>query len=178
MKKLLPWFAVLVLLMVIFGTVYGVVQQAQRNDANYPQIQLAEDTAVQLNRHDPFLDFAGDKRVDMAASLAPFTIIYNKQAKPVSGTGYLNGRLPQVPKDMLEAARGKEYHAVTWQPQPKVRIAAVTVAAKDSYVLSGRNLREVEKNETTTLQLSLLGGIAAMFMLAVVFVLSGLTEDY
>ncbi len=41
MKKFLPWALALVVLLVVFGTIYTAVQQAQRSDANYSQIQLA-----------------------------------------------------------------------------------------------------------------------------------------
>jgi hypothetical protein len=79
----------------------------------------------------------------------------------------------------LQAAKGKDYYAVTWEPKNDTRIAAVTVAGKDYYVLSGRNLNEVEKNENRTLLLSLLGGIISVILLGVIFVASGgLTEDY
>lgn len=177
MKKLLPWFAVLVLLIVAFATLYGVVQQSQRSDANYPQIQLAEDAASALNHGDtPYVITQGN--VDVSTSLAPFMIIYNKSGRVVSSSGYLNGQVPKAPIGILSAAMGKNYHAVTWQPEHGIRIAAVSVAAKDYYVLEGRSLKEVEKNESTTLQLSLIGGIAALILLGLVFVLSGLTEDY
>ncbi len=80
---------------------------------------------------------------------------------------------------MLTDSKNKAYNEVTWEPKKNVRIAAITVAAKDYYVLSGRSLREVEKNEARTLQLVLLGGVLSMMLLGLVFVLSGIsTEDY
>ncbi len=178
MRKLLPWLLVLATLVVLFGTVYTVVQQAQRSDANYPQIQLAEDAAAALKHGEVPLGLVYGN-VNIATSLAPFTIIYDKTGRVENGSGYLNGHVPKVPLGILSAAKGKEYNAVSWQPQKDVRIAAVTVAAKDYYVLSGRSLREVEKNETRTLQFALLGGIVSMILLAVVFVLNGIsTEEY
>jgi hypothetical protein len=175
-KKLLPWFAAFLLLVVVFGTTYITVQQAQRSDANYPQIQIAEDTASSLNRLDDFA-LPLDGHVDMAKSLAPFTLVYDKHGKLYGGTGYLGDKAPEAPLGILKAAEGKDYHAVTWQPRSDVRIAAVTVAAKNYYVLSGRNLKQVEKNETLTLQLSLLGGLAALVLFCLVFILSDLTAD-
>lgn len=177
MKKLLPWLASLAILVVGFGTIYGAVQQAQRSDANYPQIQMAEDTAYSLNKGEPAFDSVYGN-VDMGRSLAPFTIIYDKKGNVVHGTGNMDGRVPKAPLGILQAAKGKQYYAVTWQPKNDVRIAAVTVAGKDYYVLSGRNLKEVEKSENTTLLISLLGGIIAVILLAFIFVVSGgLTED-
>jgi hypothetical protein len=178
MKKLLPWLASLAILVVGFGTVYGAVQQSQRSDANYPQIQMAEDTAAEL-QHGEFAAAQLAPNIDVAKSLAPFTIIFDKSGKVTQGSGYLNGKVPKAPLGILAAAKGKDYNAVTWQPQKGVRIAAITVAGKDYYVLSGRNLKEVEKNENRTLLLALLGGIVSVILLAFIFVVSGgLTEDF
>ena len=174
MKKLLPWFAAFLLLVVIFGTMYTVVQQSERRDANYPQIQLAEDTAAKLNQGADPKQLVGGT-VDMAASLASFTIIYGKSGQVIGGSGYLHGKLPTIPYGVLAAAQGKDYHFVSWQPEPDVRIAAVSVAAKGYFVLSGRSLKEVEKNEAKTFQLSLLGGVIATLMLGAVYFLSEYT---
>lgn len=177
MKKLLPWLASLLILVVGFGTIYAAVQQNQRSAANSPQIQMAEDAANGLDKGELAAVLVGP-RVDMDKSLAPFTIIYNKKGEAVLGSGYLNGKVPKVDKDVLEAAKDKDYNAVTWEPKEGVRIAAVAVEAKDYYVLSGRNLREVEHNESETLQIVLLGLIVSVILLGAVFVLSGLNEEY
>lgn len=175
MKSIISKLAMAGIVVVIFGTLYAVVQQAQRNDANYPQIQIAEDTAADLN-HAQAPTVYGD--VDMQTSLASFTIIYDKAGRVVVGSGYIKGKVPKAPLGILTAAKGHEYHAVTWQPEKNVRLAAVSVAAKDYYVLSGRSLREVEKNETQTLQLAVAGGIIALLLLAVAIVAKLLRNEY
>lgn len=176
MKQLLPWFAALALVIVTFGTIYIVAQQLLRANANYPQIQMAEDTANALDRGDPPIVLVYSD-VDINQSLAPFSIIYDKNGKVVQGSGKIDGKVPTAPFGILQAADKKDYHTVTWQPTPSARIAAVTVKSKSYYVLSGRSLREVEKNDTLALQLSLIGAIIAMALFAAVFVLSGYTED-
>jgi hypothetical protein len=177
MKRLFPWLMIVGLLVVMFGTMYVAVQQSQRSDANSPQIQLAEDAATALNLGDSPAAVIGST-VDMSKSLAPFMIVFDKSGKAVAGSGYLDGTVPKVPVGVLTASKGKDYHAVTWQPQPGVRIAAVTVSAKNYYVLSGRSLTEVEKNETRTLQISLLGGVVALMLLGTVFVLGTIHGGY
>jgi hypothetical protein len=163
-KKLHSWITAAIIIVIFFGTIYVVVQQSQRRDANYPQIQLAGDTAATLNStNNPSAIVSG--RVDMNSSLAPFTIIYNYSGQIVAGNGYLNGHIPSVPLGVLQAAKNKTYSAVTWQPQNSVREAAVTVAAHNYYIVSGRSLTEVEKNETATLSLSLLGCFLALAVL-------------
>ncbi len=176
MKQYLPWLASLALILVAFGTIYTVAQQSQRSEANYPQIQIAQDAAYALDHGDTPLELTHDV-VNISSSLAPFTIIYDKDGRLISSSGYINGKTPVIPKDSLTAAKGKDYSAVTWQPQKNVRIAAVTATSKNYYVLSGRSLKEVEKNETTTLQLVLLGGAIAVMLLGFVYVLSGMSTD-
>jgi hypothetical protein len=171
MKKQFPWFGAAVVLIIIFGTMYGVVQQAQRHAANSPQIQIAEDTAAALNKGTKPAALAAGK-VSLNASLAPFTIIYDKSGRIVAGNGYLDGRVPSVPYGVLRAANNQAYHFVTWQPQDGVRIAAVTVVADNYYALSGRSLKEVEANENVTFQFVLLGGIASLVVIGTSWALS------
>jgi hypothetical protein len=164
-KRYITFLAGVGMLIVIFGTIYAAVQQSQRSAANYPQIQMAADTAAQIDRgHDPHVASTLSP-VDMDGSLAPFTIIYDQKGKVVSGSGYLGKKVPKAPLGILKDARGKDYNAVTWQPKEGVRIAAVTVAAKKYYVLSGRSLTEVEKNENKTFWLTFVGGVIAIIIL-------------
>ncbi|MGH7192333.1 MAG: hypothetical protein ACREJM_02225 [Candidatus Saccharimonadales bacterium] len=174
MKKQINLVAIAAVLVIIFGTIYAAVQQGQRRDANYPQIQMAEDTAAQIDANkDPHAaSLLGP--VDMSSSLAPFTIVYDGKGNVVAGSGYLGKKVPKAPLDMLKASKGKTYHAVTWQPQTGVRIATVTVAAEvqgkkttqDYYVMSGRSLTEVEKNENRTLWIAVAGGILSLLVVA------------
>lgn len=95
MKKLITVLAVIGIIVIVFGTMYGIVQQAQRNDANYPQIQMAEDTAALIGGGtDPYVASTLSP-VNMKSSLAPFTIVYDKKGNVVSGSGYLNGKVPR-----------------------------------------------------------------------------------
>jgi hypothetical protein len=168
MKRYVTWGGAVVTLVIIFGTLFGVVQQAQRMDANMPQIQLAEDTATSLNNGiDP--NSLAQGTVDINKSLAPFIVIYDKKGAVVATSGFLNHGLPHAPLGILQASNGTDYHAITWQPQADIRIAAVTVSANKYYVLSGRSLKEVEKNETKSLALACAGGIATLFVLAGVY---------
>lgn len=176
-KQLINFVAALAILVVIFGTMYAVVQQSQRRDANYPQVQMAEDTAAQLKGGvDPYVASTLSP-VDMQASLAPFTIVYDFKGNVVSGSGYLDKKVPKAPLGLLEASKGTTYHAVTWEPKGGVRIAAVVVPAqvtskkttKTYYVLSGRSLTEVEKNENKTLLITVVGGVLSLLIAAGAF---------
>jgi hypothetical protein len=170
MKRIIPWLGAALILVIIFGTIYGVVQQSQRSAANQPQIQIAEDTSAYLNKgFDPRLLAQG--HVNMNTSLAPFVIIYDKTGRIVAGNGYLNGRIPKAPLGVLTSSIGQPYNAVTWQPQEDARVASVTVSANKYYVLSGRSLTEVEKNEDLTLQNSAIDGLLALVVLGGTYLL-------
>lgn len=176
MKKLIPWLGVVVIILLVFGTIYTVAQQAGRSAANSPQIQIAEDAAAQLNRGDqPVIVASG--QVDIETSLAPFTIVYDKAGKVVSGSGYIRGETPKAPMGILAAARGRDYHAVTWEPKNGVRIAAVTVAADKYYVLSGRSLKLTENQASTTLLLSALGCLASLVVVGVLYVVARMIPE-
>lgn len=170
MKPRITIATIVGLLVIIFGTIYVVVQQAQRNDANYPQIQLAEDQATQITRNNNPYVASAMAPVDMKSSLAPFVIVYDHSGKVVSGSGYLNGKVPKPPAGILSEAKGQAYNAVTWQPGNGVRIAAVTVTANNYYVLSGRSLTEVEKNESETFKLTFVGGMLSLLVLVAALV--------
>src|SRR5665213_1473164 len=110
MRKYIPWLAAALILVIVFGSLYGVVQQSQRTEANSPQIQLAEDAATALNNG---VNPTVNGHTDMAHSLSTFVIIYDLQGKVVSGSGYLNNSVPTAPDGILTAAKGHTYHAIT-----------------------------------------------------------------
>jgi len=176
MNRLLQWLLVLIMITVFFGTIYGALQQAQRNDANWPQIQMSEDIAAKLDDKANPQVVLTDK-VDIARSLKPFSVIYDKQGKPVAASGFLNDKQPKIDKGVLENSKDKDYNAVTWKPTDKTRIAAVVVESKDYYVLSGRSLEEVEKNENTTLLITGLGWLVSIFLFAGIFVLNSFRSN-
>ena len=147
---------------IMFVTLYVTAQQVLRTNANWPQIQIAEDVAAQLNNNNLTPQSLIGNSVDMSKSLASFTSIYDVTGRTVTGSGYLDGQVAVPPKGILTSAEGQPYNAVTWQPKSGVRIAAVVVKAKNYYVLSGRSLVEVEKNEGQILTITLVGGLLSL----------------
>lgn len=164
MKQLAKHYSLILtigVLTVIFGTIYVVGQQILRQDANDPQIQLAQDIAQKLNAGGQPTDI-DNSMVNMATSLAPFIIIYDKAGVVVAGSGYLNGNLPTVPLGVLQHSTNAAFNAVTWEPAASVRIASVTVSANNYYVLSGRSLKQVEARESTIMELALFGWLVTV----------------
>lgn len=167
------WISAASLLVIVFGTIYAAVQQMQRNDADYPQVQLAYDAADSLERGAPPMALSDGAvgSVAMESSLDPFVVVYDANGKPVGGNGYLYGNLPRIPMGVLTAACGHDYHRVTWQPASGVRIAAVAVAADKYYVVSGRSLQLVERNIQRTFVIALFGGAVSLAVVSVALIL-------
>lgn len=168
MRRLVPWLAAAAIIVMIFGTIYTAVQQSQRSDAKMPQIQIAEDTAQRLDHGIKLADL-DTQNIDISSSLDPFYIVYTKSGQPAAGTGYLGDAFPLPPFGVLQAANGKPYSSVTWQPNSSTRIAVVVVAANNYYVLSGRSLAVVEQNEMRTMLISSLGCLASLVILGAAF---------
>jgi hypothetical protein len=147
--------------------VYATVQQVYRQNANDPQIQMAEDAAFALDDGAMVGQIVPTQKVDVSRSLAPFYLIFDATQKPVGLSGILNGDMPQLPDGVLDYAEQNGEHRLAWEPQSGVRIAAVIVPYKDGFVLAGRSLREVELRESqlaTFTRLTWILALAAIFI--------------
>ena len=164
------WLPFAVVITAFSMLVYASVQQAYRQGANDPQIQMANDMADALNTASSIDSVLPPEKIFFAKSLAPFYLIYDAAGMPVAGTGILDGKLPDIPKGVLDAAKESGENRRTWQPQDHVRIAAVVVPYKDGFVLAGRNLREVELREAQVSQFAVVTWIFAMLGTLVVIV--------
>lgn len=170
MKKYVQWLAVVVILTIVFASMYALVQQDLRQSANDPQVQLAYDAASNLASGSTLEQVVPDKR-DVSSSLAPFLVIYDKSGKAVAGSGTIDGKLPVMPLGALKMADSQGYNAVTWEPKDGVRLAAVAVSGKDYYVVSARSLFLVEKREDQTMLIATAGwGVSILIFLTVLAV--------
>jgi hypothetical protein len=153
MKKwgyVVSWLPMGVVVTLMSLMVYGAVQQSIRLGANIPQIQMAEDAALDIVRGIAPQAVLPKQNVDIAASLAPFMIIYDDSGQILASTAVLDAGVPELPAGVLDLAREKKEDRVTWEPKKGVRSAAVVVryvGDKPGFVLAGRSLREVEKLE-------------------------------
>jgi hypothetical protein len=159
------WLPLACAISVMSLTIDLAVQQNFRMSANDPQIQIAEDAARSIGsgtQNVPAQPAANP--VDIAASLAPFSVFYDDQGRPISGTGMLNGKLPSLPAGIFEFVRQNGEERVTWQPRPGVRSAIVVERIRGGgFVMAGRSLREVELRERNLDYQCLLGGGGALF---------------
>lgn len=161
------WFSAVLVITIIFGTMYVASQQVMREDANDPQIQLAEDTAAELNSGEQPSNVVSGK-VDINNSLAPFVLIYNKAGTIEAGNGYLDGVLADgAPYGTMEASASAPYTTVTWSPYSNLKIASVSVTADNYYVFSGRSLAQVGIREKLVLRITALGWIISILILII-----------
>jgi hypothetical protein len=118
MRRTIGWLTAAVIVSLIFGSVYVTFQQLGRRSANAAAAAAAQ---VQLIGSDtvpsPRLEFNPDRGV--------FIIIYGPHDEPESGTATLQGSLPVLPAGVLQTARTAGVDAVTWQPEPSLRMAVV-----------------------------------------------------
>ncbi len=146
---------------VIFLVTYATVQQTYRSVANDPQIQIARDINSKLEQGKPVDNFFIDT-IEMTSSLSVFNVLYDPEGKPVRSSGYLQKKMPEIPPGVFEFARKNGEHAVTWQPQPGVRMAMVIVRSSAfpvGFVASGRSLQEVEIREYNLITIIFFGWI-------------------
>jgi hypothetical protein len=167
-RSLRVWLPIAVAVTLLSGLVYTLVQQDLRQTANDPQIQMAEDTAAQLAAGAAATSLVPSARVDIAASLATFIIIYDHNGRVSASSAMLDGTTPALPAGVLSSARTSGEDTVTWEPRSGVRVAAVVVPVRTGgSVLAGRSLREVELRESDLLGAT---ALAWLFILGAVAV--------
>ena len=170
MRKYLLWLGGAIIITVAFGTIYVISQQMLRLNANDPQIAQAQDIVSQLNSG---VDPNGlTDVVHLQSSLTPALIISDKKGKVVSSSAKIDNKNPQVPLGMLKASDNVEYNAVTWEPKENLRLASVTVSAKQYYVTGVRSLKEVESRISKVFQLAVAGWGISMMVYSVTFILA------
>jgi len=170
------WLPLAVLVTVICGLVYVAVQQVLRQDANDPQIQMAEDAAAALSRGEPLASVLPAGQVDIARSLAPFMMVFDGDGKVLASSGLLHDQNPSLPQGVLGYTEQHGQDRITWQPEPGVRIATVVARLdgdQSGFVLVGRSLREVEVRES---QAQTIAGIVWLVALASTLVTVAISE--
>jgi energy-converting hydrogenase Eha subunit F len=159
------WLSLAILISGLAWLPYGLVQQDLRQNANDPQIQLAEDSAAKLNAGQQVQQVVPTDQVDIASSLAPYIIVFDTNGKPIASSGQLNGQAPSIPSGVFDSVRQNGEDRITWQPQSGVRSALVVTQFKGGnggFVAAGRSLREVEQREDNIMQIVIIGWLALL----------------
>jgi hypothetical protein len=158
-----PLVSRIFIITIVFASMYVLAQQQGRLMANdMPQL-LATQTAKQL---DAGLGLTSIQMggTDLANDPVPFVIVYDKKGRAVAGSGYLGKKLAVMPTGVVNHAKSGAPHAVTWAPRSDIRIATVTVAAKEYYVVGGQSLKMTEAHAKRLLLLTALGYGASLFV--------------
>ena len=166
MKTILHLSAITIITIII-GLIYCSVQQNYRSSANDPQVQIAHKLRGDLQKGIP-LSF-GDS-VEMETSLSVFQQTYDKNANPLLSTGYLNGKVPRLPKAVFKYAKANGEHWLTWQPQENVRMATGIVRVNVgpvAYLVVGRSLNEVEKRIASMSKMIFMGWLLCICVVLV-----------
>jgi hypothetical protein len=155
-----PLTAALVVTLV-FGSVYVALQQLERSSANEAP---AAALAAQAQSAQPMT--APGPRLKLTPDSGVFIIVYGADNRPESGTVTLDGQLPVVPGGVLDAARTSGFDAVTWQPEPELRMAIVARPSAGKVVVTGQSLAPYEDRDRRTLIILALGWLCSVFVIA------------
>ena len=126
---------------------YLVMQQVERQGANDPQLQIAEDGARALAAGAPAREIASGAPVDLAQSLATAIIVLDDAGNVVASNARLGEATPVPPAGVLAHVRDQWEARLTWAPNRDVRLASVTRrvdGARPGFIVVARSLREVE----------------------------------
>ena len=134
---------------ILIGLIYVTVQQAYRSGANDPQLEIARDMHERIGKGASVQQYLSDS-INLRQSLRAFAALYNPQGQVMQSSGFLDGRLPQLPSGVFDFAKTTGQYLVTWQPRSGVRMATVILpvhSASVGYIVVGRSLGEVEIRE-------------------------------
>jgi hypothetical protein len=160
------WFALVIIITLLCGLGYALIQQDIRIGGYDPQIQISEDIANALSGGGNTQSIiqtiiAGTISipVDPSKSLSTFVIIYDDSGKVTVSTGLLNGVTPVLPAGVLDYVKAHNEDRITWQPQSGVRLATVinrySGTTQSGYILVGRSMREIESRNENLLKITL-----------------------
>jgi len=154
---------------ILIGGGYGVAQQAARQAADHPQMEMARDAASRLAAGASPNSVLPKEAVDLARntplSKDPYLIVVDRGGKVLASSVTLGGVQPLPPGGVFDYVRSHGEDTVTWQPAPGVRSAIVVDSWEQGFVVAGRSLEDTENLESN-LQLWAIGGwIATMLVL-------------
>lgn len=161
MRRVISWLTAAIIITLIFGSTYAALQQLGRRSANAAPAAAA-DAKAQLIGSEPLTA----PRLELTPDSGVFVIVYGADDQPVSGTATLHGSLPVLPAGVLQAARHSGSNAVTWQPEPGLRMAVVARPAGSKVVVAGQSLTPYEDTDRTVLIILAAGWLGSIGVLA------------
>jgi len=168
------WLPLAIAIVGVIGFGWLGLQQAYRNAADDPQVEMAKDAAAGINQHQPVSAVIPKTLIDVKTSEAAFMVITDQDGKALATSGQLDGSAPIPPKGSLETAKKKGLNRLTWEPSKGLREATIIVpfdasANSHGYVIVARSIKEAERRETDLAHLAFAAAIvtlAASFLAA------------
>jgi hypothetical protein len=160
----LPRLAAIVVATILFGTIYVVAQQLDRQSANEAPLRLASQVAAEL-REGQMTTLDAQPHVDLSRSLAVFVVVEDAQGSATDGSGFLKGTLISLPTGVLANAAKTGQDDVSWQPQAGLRFATVTLKVGNQFVTAGQSLKPSEDRDSNVQLLVGFGWLVSMLVL-------------
>ncbi|MEN9582057.1 MAG: hypothetical protein RL641_11 [Candidatus Parcubacteria bacterium] len=164
-----PRVLLLVLASVTSLVIFSVGQYIIRAGANDPQIQMAEDTVAGLVMGLPAGAITPPPGRVIGKSLSPFTVVYDSEGNPISGSANYKDSLPKPPRGVFANALQHGQNRFTWQPEKGMRFAAVvlpyTVNDTQGYVMVAKSLLEIEKRVSGLCRIVFWGWVASVLLI-------------
>jgi hypothetical protein len=161
MQRIIGWLAATIIVTLIFGSVYLTLQQFGRHSANAAPAAAAA-AQVQQMGSEP----ASGPRLELTPDSGVFVIVFGEDNKPISTTVSLHGAPPDIPAGVLETAKTVGSDAVTWQPEPGLRMAVVARQAPGGVVVAGQSLTPFEDSDRMSQLFLAAGWVGSMAVLA------------
>jgi len=142
MQRILGWVAAALIVTIVFGSVYLTLQHIGRQGVNDAPAAAAA-AQVQNIGSEPI----SGPRLELTKDSGLFVIVYGEDNKPVSTTVTLHGEVPDLPVGVLDTTRTAGTDAVTWQPEPGLRMAVVARQVSGKVVVAGQSLTPFENTD-------------------------------
>lgn len=128
---------------------YIAVQQSLRLSLNQPQLQIAQDTAQELEQGESADSVVPKNTVNEAISLSPFVTVVDGNIRVLASSGKIGNQVPLPPASTFPDSQKRSTNWFTWQHDNySVRDAAVIVPFSSShgsgYVLVARSTSQTE----------------------------------
>lgn len=165
------WLGHAAIITLACGIIYVTVQQDFRLSANDPQLQMAQDAAIAIDKGTDPKNLTGtNASLEISQELSPFLMVYDPSGSLIAGNARLNGKPLKIPQGVIDYIRKNGRDAASWQPEPGVRQAMVGVstARKDYIVVAGRSLGPTEERISRLGEQVAFGWIVSLIALLVV----------
>ena len=127
---------------------YGV---SLRSGGDQQPLRLATQAASRLEAGSPPASIL-PPAINMAASPAPFVMVFDRRHHALASSGRLNGRIPVLPGAVLAWAARHGEDRITWEPQPGLREAAIIEPygqPRRGFVLAAQSLHTISARQRT-----------------------------